>query len=246
MRIIARLDVQPPHVVKPIQFEGLRKLGYPNEIAKEYYLNGADEIFYIDIVSSLYQRSPVFEMIEMSSKGCFAPFAAGGGIRSVEDCIRIIKSGADKVVINTHAIKNPNLIKEASLLLGSQSVVVHIEAKKHQNWWECYTDCGRIPSGLDVLSWAKEVEILGAGEIVISSVDRDGLQQGFDIELVKAVCEIVTIPVVAASGAGNIQHILDLLEKVEPSAIAIASALHYGNLDLQFIKSVLRDKGFIK
>ena len=150
------------------------------------------------------------------------------------------------MVLNTHAILNPTLIREASEVLGKQSVVIHIEAKKHVDWWECYTDCGRIPSGLDVVNWAKEVELLGAGEIVLSSVDRDGLQSGFDVDLVKSVCDVVSIPVVASSGVGTIEHIIELLNKVEPSAIAIASALHYENLDISSIKGFLRDKGYIK
>lgn len=246
MRIIARLDVQPPHVVKPIQFEGLRKLGNPNEMAVNYYNLGVDEIFYIDIVSSLYRRNPLFDLIETASAGCFVPLAVGGGIRSIDDCIRIIKSGADKVVINTYAMNNPSFIRNVSDILGSQSVVVHIEAKKHLDWWECYTDCGRIPTGVDVLTWVKDVIAHGAGEILISSVDRDGLQIGFDIELIKLVCENSSIPVVAASGAGSIEHVLQLLEQVKPSGIALASSLHYGNFDLQDLRMELKDKGYIK
>ena len=246
MRIIARLDIQPPYVVKPIQFEGLRKINSPNLLATKYFKQGADEIIYIDIVSSLYRREPLFDLIHQTSKEVFIPFAAGGGIRNLDDCLKIINSGADKVILNTHAILNPSLIKQASEVLGKQSVVIHIEAKKHFDWWECYTDCGRIPSGIDVVNWAKEVELLGAGEIVLSSVDRDGLQSGFDVDLVKSVCDVVSIPVVASSGVGTIEHIIELLSKVEPSAIAIASALHYENLDISTIKSFLRDNGYIK
>lgn len=246
MRIIARLDVQPPHVVKPIQFEGLRKLGTPNEMAKKYFELGVDEIIYIDIVSSLYRRAPVFDLIESSSQGVFVPMAVGGGIRSLEDALKIIKSGADKVVLNTHALLNPKLIKDISNVLGSQSVVVNIEAKKHIDWWECYTDCGRIPTGINAISWIEEVTKLGAGEILISSVDNDGMQNGFDIELIKLACEHSSVPVIAASGAGSVSHILELLSHAKPSGIAIASSLHYDSFEFHDLRIALDEAGYAK
>lgn len=246
MRIIARLDVQPPHVVKPIQYEGLRKLGTPNEMANKYYRLGVDEIIYIDIVSSLYRRDPIFDLIEAASQGVFVPIAAGGGIRSLEDALKIIKFGADKVVLNTHAILSPGLIKEISDVLGSQSVVINIEAKKHNEWWECYTDCGRNPTGINVLSWIDEVIKLGAGEIIISSVDNDGMQNGFDIELIKLACEQSSVPVIAASGAGSISHILDLISQAKPSGIAIASSLHYDSFDFNDLRTALNEVDYTK
>ena len=243
MRIIARLDVQPPFVVKPIQFEGLRKLGSPKDFATKYYLEGVDEIMYIDIVSSLYKQSPNIGMIKESSDKIFIPFAAGGGITTIEECIGLMNSGVDKIIINTYGVYNPDFIKLASELLGSQSVVVHIEAKKHKDWWECYTDRGRISSGVDVISWAKRAENLGAGEIVISSVDMDGLKSGFDIQLIKLVCEAVNIPVVAASGAGDLSHIEQLLDVIVPSGIALGSSLHYQNLDISLIRQLKERRG---
>ncbi len=242
IRIIAKLDVKPPFVVKPVHFEGLRKMGSPSEMAKKYYDQGADEVMYIDIVSSLYQRGIVFDEIEKTANELFIPFGVGGAIRSIEDISKLFHIGADKVAINTYAVQeNPNIINEAAEIFGSQAISVNIEAKKWDNYWECYTDCGRIRSGKDVLQWAKEVEQRGAGEILLQSVDKDGRNRGFDLELCKKVVDLVNIPVVVCSGAGTLEDIKEVIEYAKPSGVAIASLLHYDKVTIRDIKKYLKD-----
>ena len=244
MRIIAKLDVKPPYVVKPVHFEGLRKVGTPQELAKKYYEQGADELFYIDIVASLYRRNILFKEIEQTANQLYIPFAVGGGVKSIEDFSKLFHIGADKVVINTYAVqKDPDIINKAAKIFGNQAVVVNIEAKKWGNWWECYTDCGRIQSGKDVLEWVREVEDRGAGEILLQSVDHDGRQRGFVIELSKKVVESVDIPVVVTSGAGTMKDILNLALEANPSGIAIASLLHYNKSTISDIKEYLKENG---
>ena len=240
VRIIAKLDVKPPYVVKPVHFEGLRKMGNPAELAKKYYDQGADELFYIDIVSSLYQREILFNEIEKVANKLFIPFAAGGGVKSIDDFSKMFHMGADKVVINTYAIQNdPNIIDKAAKIFGSQAVVINIEAKKWENYWECYTDCGRIQSQKDVSDWAVEVEQRGAGEILLQSVDADGRCRGFDIELASKVVNLVNIPVVVSSGAGSLEDIKILIKVANPSGVAIASLLHYDRATIQDVKKYL-------
>ncbi|MEO1943691.1 MAG: imidazole glycerol phosphate synthase cyclase subunit [Candidatus Thioglobus sp.] len=239
-RIIAKLDVKPPYVVKPVHFEGLRKIGQPNEIAVKYYHQGADEIFYIDIVASLYQREILLDQVEQACSDVFVPFAVGGGVKTLNDFSALFHHGADKVVINTHALQNnPNIIDEAAKCFGSQAVVVNIESKRWDNWCECYSDCGRIRSGKRVLDWAKEVESRGAGEILLQSVDHDGRQRGFDIELAQNVVSLIDIPVVIASGAGRPQDVLELIKVAQPSGVALASLLHYGKSTVKDLKEYL-------
>lgn len=244
MRVIAKLDVKPPQVVKPVHFEGLRKIGSPNELAVKYYDQGADEIFYIDIVSSLYRREILHQYIEDTARSILVPFAVGGGVKSIDDFSMLFHHGADKVTINTGAHKDPSIIDAAAKIFGGQSVVVNIEAKSLQNGhWECFTDCGRIPSGRDVVQWAKEAESRGAGEILLQSVDTDGRQRGFDIALIRAVVDAVNIPVVAASGAGTLESILEVAQKVCPSGIALASVLHYEKTTIGDVKRFLIKHG---
>lgn len=241
-RIIAKLDVKPPYVVKPVHFEGLRKMGTPQELAKKYYEQGADEVMYIDIVSSLYQRGIVFEEIEKTANELFIPFGVGGAVRGIEDFSKLFHYGADKVLINTYAVQeNPDIINQAAEIFGSQAVVVNIEAKEWDNWYECYTDCGRVQSNKNVLEWVKEVEQRGAGEILLQSVDKDGRKRGFDLELAKKVVESVNIPVVIASGAGKLEDIKELIEYAKPSGVAIASMLHYDLTNIKEIKKYLSD-----
>ena len=242
VRIIAKLDVKPPFVVKPVHFEGLRKVGTPPELAKKYYVQGADEVVYIDIVSSLYQRDIVFDEIEKTANKLYIPFGVGGAIRSLEDISKLFHIGADKVVINTYAVQeNPEIINKAAEIFGNQAIVINIEAKKWGAHWECYTDCGRIRSGRDVLEWAKEVESRGAGEILLQSVDKDGRNRGFDLELCKKIVESVDIPVVVASGAGSLEDIKEVIECAKPSGVAIASLLHYDKITINGIKTYLRN-----
>ena len=240
VRIIAKLDVKPPNVVKPVHFEGLRKMGSPLELAKKYYDQGADELFYIDIVASLYQRKILFDGIKDVANELFIPFAAGGGVKNIDDFSKMFHSGVDKVVINTYAVQeNPDIINKAAEIFGNQSIVVNIEAKKWGGYWECYTDCGRIQSHIDVLEWVKEVEQRGAGEILLQSVDTDGRLRGFDTDLAKKAVNSVNIPVVVSSGAGSLRDIKDLIEIASHSGVAIASLLHYDLCTIQDIKQYL-------
>jgi len=244
IRIIAKLDVKPPNVVKPVHFEGLRKMGNPSELAKKYYDQGADELFYIDIVASLYRREILFNDIERVANELFVPFAAGGGVKSIDDFSKMMHLGADKVIINTYSVQeNPDIINNAAKIFGSQAVVVNIEAKKWQNHWECYTDCGRIQTGKDVLEWVQEVEKRGAGEVLLQSVDMDGKCRGYDVELAKKVVDSVDIPVVVSSGAGSLEDVKEVIEFANPNGVAIASLLHYDRLTIQDIKNYLRSNG---
>lgn len=243
-RIIAKLDVKPPYVVKPVHFEGLRKIGLPAELAKKYYEQGADEIMYIDIVSSLYQREILFDEIQKTANNLFIPFGVGGGVKTIEDFSKLFHNGADKVAINTYAVQeNPEIINQAAQIFGNQAIVVNIEAKKWNGWYECYTDCGKIQSSKNVIEWAKEVELRGAGEIFLQCIDTDGRQKGFDIELARQVVESVNIPVVVASGAGKLEDIKELIEYVRPSGVALASLLHYDKYTIKDIKEYLKNNG---
>ena len=239
-RIIAKLDVKPPFVVKPVHFEGLRKVGTPEALAFKYFVQGADEIIYVDIVSSLYQRNILFEQVANASKNIFIPFGAGGGVRSIGDFRRMLAAGADKVLINTFALQtDASIIDEAAKIFGSQSVVVNIEAKKVREGWICYSDCGRIPSARNLEGWAHEVQERGAGEILLQSVDHDGRQRGFDKFMVRNIVTKVNIPVVAASGAGSLQDVVELVSHANPSGVSIASALHYGRFTVSDLREVL-------
>jgi cyclase len=243
-RIIVKLDVKPPYVVKPVHFEGLRKIGLPNDLAKKYYEQGADEVMYIDIVASLYQREILFDEIEKTANELFIPFGVGGGVKTIEDFSILFHRGADKVAINTYAIQeNPEIINQAAEIFGNQAVVVNIEAKKWKKNYECYTDCGRIQSDKNVIEWVKEVEQRGAGEIFLQCVDTDGRQRGFELELAKQVVDSVQIPVIIASGAGTLNDIKELITYAKPSGVAIASLLHYNKCTIKEIKKYLRDNG---
>lgn len=244
MRLIAKLDVKPPHVVKPIHFEGLRKIGAPAELAQRYYKQGVDEILYIDIVASLYRRQVLFEQIESVSQQLYVPLGVGGGVRSIDDISRLFHCGADKVTINTHVLQhNPGLIDQAARTFGSQAVVLALEAKRWNGWWECYSDCGRERSGKDVIAWVQEAERRGAGEVLVQSVDCDGRRQGFDIPLLQAVRQAVAIPLIAASGAGSIDDVVTMARQVRPDAVAVASLLHYELANIAELKAALAQEG---
>jgi len=232
IRIIPRLDIKGPNLVKGIHFEGLRVLGNPNDYAKMYYSSLADELMYVDVVASLYERNSLSDIISETAKEIFIPLTVGGGLRSIKDIMNVLKAGADKVSLNTAVIKNPELIREASLSFGSSTIVVSIEAIKEPNGkYLAYTDNGREFTGVEVLEWAQQVRELGAGEIIISSVDKEGTGEGFDIELTKMIAEAVDIPVIAHGGAGSINDVIDIIKIGKADAVSIASILHYGVKD---------------
>jgi cyclase len=256
IRIIPRLDIKGPNLVKGIHLEGLRVLGDPAAFAKYYYENGADELIYQDVVASLYERNSLHDIISKTAKQVFIPITVGGGLRSIDDIREVLRAGADKVSLNTAAIKNPKLIKEASSKFGASTIVVAIEAiKQNDGQYLSYIDNGREETGVNVLKWAQQIEELGAGEIVITSVDRDGTGLGYDIELIKLISDAVSIPVIAHGGPGKSEHVAEAITKGGAHAVAIASVLHYdyvtksefhkgiGEGNVEFLKS---GKGFTK
>jgi len=229
IRLIARLDVKGPNLVKGIQLEGLRKMGNPNKFAKKYYDEGIDEIIYMDIVASLYERDNIKEIVRRTSEDIFIPVTVGGGIRSIDDARDILRAGADKVAINTAAIKNPQLISEVSQRFGSQCMVLSIEAKKKEKGrWEAYYDYGREKTGVDVIQWAQKGYELGAGEILLTSIDMEGGAKGFDIELVRTISKMLPIPVIASGGMGSIDDLEEVIQEGYADAVAMAHVLHYG------------------
>jgi cyclase len=243
-RIIARLDIKGPNLVKGIHLEGLRVLGKPEDFARYYYENGADELFYQDVVASLYERNSLNDLISRTAKEIFIPLTVGGGIRTVEDIRAILRAGADKVCINTAAIKNPKLISEASRVFGSSTIVVAIEAIKQPNGkYLAYTDNGREHSGLEVVEWAKKVEELGAGEIVITSVDREGTGVGFDVELTHKVAAAVSIPVIAHGGAGSEEDVGKVIQQGKADAVALASVIHYDYIENNVLGKISKEEG---
>jgi len=243
IRIIPRLDIKGPNLVKGIHLEGLRVLGKPEDFAKLYYEQGADELIYQDTVASLYQRNSLTEIISRTVENIFIPLTVGGGLRTNEDIIQVLRAGADKVAINTAAIKDPRFIDLASREFGSSTIVVAIEAiKQPDNSYLTYTDNGREYTGVEVASWAQEAEERGAGEILLTSIDREGTGKGFDIELIKKVSEVVKIPVIAHGGGASISHIIKAITEAKADAIALASMLHYtainsnNNVDERYIE----------
>ena len=243
IRLIARLDVKDQNLVKGIQLEGLRKLGNPNAFAKEYYESGVDELLYIDIVASLYNRCNLSEIVRKTTEDVFIPITVTGGLRSVEDVRAILKMGADKTGINTAAIKRPELISEVAEAFGSQCMVLSIEAKRTPAGnYECYYDNGREHSGYDAVEWAARGAELGAGEILLTSVDRDGLRRGMDVDLIRQVCGEVSVPVICSGGASGAEDIA-AAAKAGASAVAVGSILHYHNKSIPQLKSELRALG---
>lgn len=227
-RIIARLDIKGPNLVKGIHLEGLRVLGKPEEFARYYYEQGADELLYMDVVASLYNRNSIHELISRTAKSIFIPLTVGGGLRSLDDIRAVLRAGADKVSLNTAVMKNPELISQAAKYFGSSTIVVTIEAiKQPDGSYEAFIDNGREETGKEVVLWAKEVAQLGAGEIVITSVDREGTGEGFDLELTRMVTNAVDVPVIASGGAGSVEDIKKVLSNGYADAVSIASIIHY-------------------
>lgn len=244
VRLIARLDVKAPNLIKGIHLEGLRKIGDPNVFARRYYADGADELVYMDIVASLYDRNSLTEIVERTTAEVFVPTTVGGGVRSVDDARKLLASGADKVAINTAAVKSPRLISDVAGRFGSQAMVLSIEAKRNQSGaWEAYTDNGREHTGLDVVAWAKKGAELGAGEILLTSVDREGTRKGFDVALVRAVTAAVSIPVIASGGLGTPAHLIEVVREGGADAVAIADALHYDRHALPALRMAALEAG---
>jgi cyclase len=245
VRIISRIDIKGPNVIKGIHLEGLRVVGKPGAMARQYYEQGADEIIYMDVVASLYGRNSILSVVEEAAQEIFVPMTVGGGIRTVDDIVAALRSGADKVAINTAALQRPEFLSEAARAFGRQCIVLSVEAKRRQpGKWEALTDNGREQTGVDVLDWVAEAEARGIGEVLVTSVDMEGTEKGFDIELVRAVREKVSVPVIACGGAGTGAHVRALLDASRCDAVCCAALFHYGRLPLPELKSDLAAAGW--
>lgn len=244
-RIIPCLDVKDRKVVKGINFVGLKEVGDPVQLAKQYYEQGADELVFLDITATHEARDTMVDVVKQVAKEIFIPFTVGGGIRSLEDIQKMLHSGADKVSVNSAAIKDPNLIKEGALLFGSQCIVLAVDAKMRQDesGWNVFIHGGRIDTGLDLIDWVKQATDLGAGEILLTSMDADGTKKGFDIELCKAISKEVSVPVIASGGCGSLEHFKDVFKEEAADAALAASLFHYNELTISQIKTYLKDEG---
>lgn len=237
LRLIARLDIKGPNIIKGVQLEGVRVVGDPQAFAQRYYREGVDEILYMDAVASLYDRDMLTKIVERTAEEVFVPITVGGGLRSVEDVRTMLRAGADKVAINTAATHRPEFITEVAEELGSQCMVLSIEAKRRNDGgWEAYRDGGREHTGLDVVEWARRGQELGAGEILLTSVDHEGMCGGFDVELVRTVSDSVTTPVIASGGMGRLEDLLRVAAEGHADGVAMAHILHYNKLSLPEIR----------
>ena len=243
-RIIPCLDVKEGKVVKGINFVGLKDVGDPVELAKSYYEQGADEIVFLDISATNEGRDTMVEVVKKVAETIFIPFTVGGGIRTLEDITRMLRAGADKISLNSAAVHNPEVIRQGANMFGSQCIVVAIDAKQRddKSGWNVYINGGRIDTGMDLLEWTKKVVDLGAGEILLTSMDADGTKQGFDIEMLKAVSSIVKVPLIASGGCGNIEHINEVFQKDVADAALAASIFHYGEHTVKEVKEYLKDR----
>ena len=242
-RIIPCLDVKNGRVVKGINFVGLKDAGDPVEQARIYSDNGADEICFLDITASNENRDTIYEVVKETSKRCFVPLTVGGGVRSVADINKLLNCGADKVSINTAAVQNPNVVIDSSKKFGSQCIVVAIDAKKNNDSWEIFTHGGRNSTGIDAIEFATLMEKNGAGELLVTSMDRDGTQKGYDIGLISTISSSVNIPVIASGGVGNLDHLVEGIKTGKASAVLAASIFHYGKYSIKEAKEYLDSKG---
>ena len=242
-RIIPCLDVKNGRVVKGINFVDLKDAGDPVEQAKIYSDGGADEICFLDITASNENREIIYDVVKKTSKKCFVPLTVGGGVRSIDDVKKLLNFGADKVSINTAAVQNPEIVVESSKKFGSQCIVVAIDAKKNADKWEVFTHGGRNKTGIDAIEFAKKMEENGAGELLITSMDRDGTQVGYDIELMSIISSKVNIPIIASGGVGNLDHLVDGIKLGNANAVLAASIFHYGKYSLKQAKEYLDSKG---
>ena len=242
-RIIPCLDVKDGKVVKGINFKDLKDIGSPAELAKAYEAQGADEVTFLDISASLESRGTMLDLVSETAKSLFVPLCVGGGIRTFEDMRDALNAGADKVSVNSAAVSNPGMITECAERFGRQCVIVAIDAKKTDNGWTVWTHGGTKDTGLDVIEWAQKVEELGAGEILLTSMDADGVKTGYDIPLTAAVADAVSIPVIASGGCGSIEHIYEVFTKTNAAAALAASIFHYNECTVADVKQYLRDRG---
>lgn len=242
-RIIPCLDVDKGRVVKGVHFVDIRDAGDPVENAELYNEQGADEIIFLDITASSDRRNILIDVVERTAENVFVPLTVGGGIRDLEDIRRILKAGADKISINTAAVKNPTLVREAADRFGSQCIVVAIDAKSRGPSWEVYIHGGRTPAGLDALDWAQKMEDFGAGEFMLTSMDRDGTKEGYDLRLTRAVSDLVNIPVIASGGVGTLEHLYEGLTEGRADAVLAASIFHYNEYTVGDVKTYLKDRG---
>ena len=242
-RIIPCLDVKDGRVVKGTQFVDLRDAGDPVEIAKIYDQQGADEIAFLDITASYEKRDILLDIVRRTAEEIFIPLTVGGGVRRLEDIRTLLKAGADKVSVNTAAVRDPHFVERASKRFGCQCIVIAIDAKRRGDTWEVFTHGGRVPTGIDALVWAKKMEELGAGEILLTSMDRDGTKDGYDIELTRTISEQVSIPVIASGGVGTLEHLYEGLALGKASAVLAASIFHYKEYSIAQVKSFLKEKG---
>lgn len=243
-RIIARLDIKGPNLVKGIHLEGLRVMGKPEDFASYYYEKGADELLYMDVVASLYDRNSLKDIITRTANEIFIPLTVGGGLRTIEDITEVLRYGADKVSLNTAAIKNPEIIKQASEAFGSSTIVIAIEAiKQSDGKYLCYTDNAREYTGVDAFEWSQKAEELGAGELIVTSVDKEGTGEGFDIELTKKISQSVKIPVIAHGGPGKLEHFKEVIEEGCADAVSVASMLHYNYAGKNTTKNEFENEG---
>ncbi len=241
MRVIPRIEIKNNFVIKGINFEGLRKIGDPNTLGKKYYSDGADELLFMDVVASLYGRNNIFDIIKKITKNIFIPITVGGGIRSVEDIQQALNSGADKVAINSAAVKDPDFIKKAVSFFGSSTIVVSIETRKNKkNIWEVYTHNGREETGVDLKYWLKKIQQLNCGEILVTSIDHEGTKKGFDLDLLNFLKkEEIQTPLIFCGGCGSLEHIKKIKKNLKEEAIAISSILHYNLSTIKKIKKTI-------
>ena len=241
MRIIARLDIKNENVIKGINFEGLRVVGKPNNLAKKYYKEGADELIYSDCVASLYGRNNLSALVKEAAKDIFIPITVAGGVRSEKDADLLMKNGSDKLAINTELFKNPKVGSELINKYGSQSIMLSVQAKKISGKsWEAYINFGRDKTGMDVMEWIKKMSSYNFGELLLTSIDADGLSSGFDVELYEKACKIINAPMIACGGFGKVEHIKELYSHTKIDAISISKALHYEKIKINEIKKYIK------
>lgn len=246
IRIIPRLDIKGPNLVKGIHLEGLRVLGKPWDFALKYYEDGADELIYIDTVANLYGRNTITEIVEKTAQNIFIPLTVGGGIRSLDDVKKILRAGADKVTINTAAVRNPDLISKAAEVFGSQCIIVSIAAKYINNRYEAMMDNGRESSDKEVTSWAKEAVDLGAGEILLTSIDNDGTGVGYDMSLINSIANAISVPVIVCGGCGRPEHMVSVIKECNVDAVSAASIFHYHYLEHEVDRNNFTEEGNIE